>query len=46
MEATKGIGQREIKGATKDSFLFEKKLSSKKLEKSSMDVVAYIIGMV
>ena len=46
MEETKGLGQREIKGATKDFFIFESWVSSKMFTKASMDFVADIISMV
>ena len=36
MEATKGIGQKYTKGATKDCFLFDSWFSSKKAEESAM----------
>ena len=45
-EATKGVGQRYRKGATKYCFLFESWLSSKKLLEASMEVGANLIGMV
>ena len=46
MEETKGIGQKYIKGDTKDCFLFGSWLSLKKLEESAMEVGANLIGMV
>ena len=46
MEATKGIGQRDIKGANKDCFLFDNWFSSKKLKEAVMNVGADIICMV
>ena len=45
MEATKGIVFRDIKGATKDCFIFESWFSSKKLAEAVMDVGADLIGM-
>ena len=46
MEASKGIGQKYRKGATKDCFLFDSWFSSKRLEESVMEVGAESIGMV
>ena len=46
MEATKGIGQRDMKVATRYCFLFGSWFSSKKSEEYAMDVGADIIGMV
>ena len=46
IEATKGIGQKYRKGSTKDCFLFDSWLSSKKAEVSVMEVCADLIGMV
>ena len=45
-EATKGVGQRDRKGAIKDCFLFESWFSSKKLAEDVVDVGAYFISMV
>ena len=45
-EATKGIGQKYIKGATKDCFIFGSWVSSKKSEEYAMEVGAELIGMV
>ena len=46
MEASKGIGQKYRKGATKDCFLFDSWFSSKRLEESVMEVGAESIGIV
>ena len=46
MEATKGIGQKFIKGGTKDCFLFDSWFASKKASESAMEVCAEFIGMV
>ena len=46
MEATKGIGQRSVKGYTKDFFLFDSWFSSKRSEEAAMSVGAEIICMV
>ena len=46
MEATNGIVQRGIKGATKDCFLFDSWFSSKKNSESAMYVGEDLIGMV
>ena len=46
MESTKGIGQRDMKVATKDCFIFEIWFSSKKSAEDVMDVGVKIIGMV
>ena len=46
LESTTGIGQRYIKGATKDCFIFDSWLSSKKSEESEMEVGSNLIGMV
>ena len=45
-EGKKGLDQREIKGDTKDCFIFESLFSSEKLEAAAMYVSADIIGMV
>ena len=45
-EATKGVGQKYIKGATQDCFLFDSWLSSKKWEEYVMEVGAEFIGVV
>ena len=45
-EETKGVGQRDVKGATKDYFLFYSWFSSKKSEEAAMYVGTYMIGMV
>ena len=46
MEATKGIGQKSIKGRTKDCFLFDSWFASKKAAEAVTEVVAELIGMV
>ena len=45
-EATKGIGQKSIKGGTKNCFLFDSWLSPKKSEEAAMEAGAKLIGMV
>ena len=45
-EATKGIGQKYIKGGTKDCFLSDSWFASKKAEKAAIEIVAEFIGMV
>ena len=45
-EAAKGIGHRDIKGATKDCFLFESWRSSKKLAEAAMGARIEIISTV
>ena len=45
-ESTKGIGQREMKWSTKDFFLFESWLYSKKYAEAAMDVGTDMVGMV
>ena len=46
MEARNGLGQRDLKWATKDYFLFGSWFFSKRLEEDAMDVGADIVGMV
>ena len=46
MEATSGIGQKSIKGGTKDDFLFDGWFTSKRAEKSAVEIGADLIGMV
>ena len=46
MEATEGIGQKSIKGGTKDCFLIDSWFASKKAAESAMEVGADLIGMV
>ena len=46
LEATKGIGQKYIKEATKDCFIFDNRFSSKKLEEATMEVGADLVGMI
>ena len=45
-EATKGVGQRDTKMATKDFFLFDDWFYPNKLEEAAIEVGADIIGMV
>ena len=45
MEATKVIGQKSIKGGTKDCFLFDSWLASKKAAEAAMNVGAEFIAM-
>ena len=45
-EATKGIGQRDIKGAADDCFIFESCFSSNKSAKDSIGVGADMIGTI
>ena len=45
-ESAKGVGWRDIIGATKDFFIFYSYFSSKKLSEAKMDVVADLIFMV
>ena len=42
-EATNGVGQRDIKGATKDCFLFDSWFSSKTFAEDAMDVGADMV---
>ena len=46
IEATKGIGQKSIKGGTKDCFLFDSCFASKKAAESAMEIGSEFIGMV
>ena len=46
MEETKGVGQKSIKGGTKDCFLFDIWFASKKAKEAVMEVGAELIGMV
>ena len=46
MEATKGIGQKSIKGGTKDCFRFDSWFASKKAAEAAMEFGAKLIGMV
>ena len=46
METAKGIGQKSIKGGTKDFFLFDRWFAYKKAEEASMEVGAKLVGMV
>ena len=46
MEATKGLCQRGVNGATIDCFLFYKCFSKNILAEATMFVDAYIVGMV
>ena len=43
---TNKIGQRDMKGATNDCFLFDSCFSSNKLVESEMDIGTYMIGVV
>ena len=45
-EATKGIGQKSIKGGKKDFFLFDSCFASKKAAEAAMEMGAELIGMV
>ena len=45
-EEAKGVGQRYIKGDTKDCFIFFSWLSPKKLAEAVIDVSTDMIGMV
>ena len=44
-EATKGLCKRDIKGYTKDCFIFFSWFSSNRLDESAMDVGSYMIDM-
>ena len=46
MESTKGLGQRDIEGDTKDCFIFDSWFSSKNFSEDAIDVGADIIGMI
>ena len=46
METTEGLGQRDIKGATKECFLFDSWFSSKSFSEAAMDVGGDMVGMV
>ena len=45
-EAENGVGQRDIKGATRDCFIFFSWFSSKKLAEAVIDVGADMIDIV
>ena len=45
-EVTKGIGQKSIKGWTKDFFLFDSLFASKKAAEDVMEIGTELIGMV
>ena len=45
-EATKGVGQRDTKGDTKDFFISDSWFSSNNLAESATDIGEYMIGMV
>ena len=45
-EETKGVGQRSIKGGTKDCFLFDSWFASKKAGEAIMEMGSEFIGMV
>ena len=46
MEATKYLGQRGVKGDTKDCFIFDSWFTSKSSFEALMDVDTVMIGMV
>ena len=46
MEETKEIGQNSIRGGKKDYFLFDGWFTSKRAEKSAVEIGADLIGMV
>ena len=46
MEATKGIGQKSIKGGGKDCFLFDSWFAFKKAAEAAMEMGAELIGIV
>ena len=46
MEAAKGVGQKSIKGGTKDYFLFDSWFASNNAAEAAMEVGAELIGMV
>ena len=46
MEATKGIGQKYIKGGAKDCLLFYNQFNSNNVEESEMEFSAELIVMV
>ena len=46
MEATRGIGQRDVKEATKDCFIFDSWFSSKNSLESAIDVGIDMVYMV
>ena len=45
-EATKGIGQKSIKGGTNNCLIFDSWFASKKATEDAMEVGAELIGMV
>ena len=45
MEATKGLDQRDIKGDTKDFYIFDSWFNSKSPAEATMDVCSDVIGM-
>ena len=45
MEATKGIGQKSIKGGTKDCFLFDSWFASNNAAEAATEIFAELIGM-
>ena len=46
MGETKGLGQRDVKRATRDCFIFISWIFSKGLAETEMDVGARMIGMI
>ena len=46
MEATNGLGQKDVKGNTKDSFIFESCFASKRLTEADLDFGSDMIGIV
>ena len=46
MEGTKGLGQSSLKGPTRDFFLFDSWLLSKKPEGTAVSIGVYLIGIV
>ena len=46
IEATKGIGQKSIKGGTKDCLLFDSWFAPKKAGEAATEIGAELIGMV
>ena len=46
MEAKKGLGQRDAKGATKYFLIFDSWFYSKRLVEAAVGVVEYIVVMV
>ena len=46
MEDTKGMGQRSVKGSTRDCFLFNSLFLSKKASEAAASIGVDLIGMV